>query len=683
MRPALLNPLFAEIASLPGVGSGVARQLARLKITRVVDAAFHLPVGRVERAPLASLHPAYEGRAVVVTVTIVAHDAGQARAPHRVRTIDALGLPLSLVYFGGAGMVARRLAPVGARRVVSGKLERFQDLFQIVHPDHVVPEGEAGAIALTEPVYALTDGLANRRMGAIAAAAVARVPALPEWSPDATARGWPSFGEAVAAAHRLDDFARARLGCDELFANQLALLLVRARARRRVTAPLAGTDRLVEALLTALPYRPTGAQRRAIADIRTDLAREEPMLRLLQGDVGAGKTLVAMAAMLVAVESGAQAALLAPTELLARQHYATLAKLAPPGVRLAALTGRDKGAGRDAIVASIADGGTDIVIGTHALFQDKVAYRALGLVVIDEQHRFGVAERQALTLKGRNPHMLAMTATPIPRTLTLTAYGEMDVSRLDEMPPGREPIATRVLRLDRLDEVYEGLARHLAGGGQAYWVCPLVAGSDDPDDAAAETRAAELRGRFGADRVALVHGRMRPADKDAAMAAFAEGSAPLLVATTVIEVGVDVPAATLIVIEAAERFGLAQLHQLRGRVGRGGGRSVCLLLRSDPIGETARARLALLRESTDGFRIAEEDLRLRGAGEMLGTRQAGDPAFRLATPLHVEEYVGQARAEAAALIAADPELVSAVGEAARLALYLFERDRAVGLLRSG
>jgi len=689
MRPTILNPLFAAVGGLPGVGPAVAKTLARLKIERVVDLAFHLPVMFIERVPLKVLDPCYEGRAVILTVTVDEIVPGQGRSPTRVRVRDSHDNPFTLVYFGDGGAYARRLLPEGAQRVVSGRLERYGDRLQITHPDYVVAEGEAGTIPAREPVYPLTEGMTNKRLGTLAAAAVARAPDLAEWAAPAQLGfdGWPAWRDALGRAHGLDAVARTRLAYDELFAGQLALLLVRASTKRRPTRALPGTGALVARMLDALPYRPTGAQARTMGEIAADMATPEPMLRLLQGDVGAGKTLVAAVAMLRAVESGAQAALLAPTELLARQHAATLgALMAGLPVRVEVLTGRDKGAERESVVAGVADGRVHILIGTHAIFQDSVAYRNLGLVVIDEQHRFGVSERKALTDKvppGTRPHLLSMTATPIPRTLTLIAYGEMDVSRLDEMPPGRQPVETRVISLDRLEQVYEALGRHIAGGGQAYWVCPLVDGSESADDAAAETRAAELRGRFGAERIALVHGRLRPGPKDAAMAAFAGGAAAVLVATTVIEVGVDVPAATLIVIEAAERFGLAQLHQLRGRVGRGGGRSVCLLLRGKALSETARQRLAFLKSSNDGFALAEKDLELRGAGELLGTRQSGDPAFRLATPEHVAALTQAARADAAALVAADPALASPHGQAARVALYLFERDTAVGLLRSG
>lgn len=688
MRPHILNPLFAEVSALEGAGPAMLRQLARLKIARVIDLLWHLPVMAIERVITDSLNEGLVGRPVVATLTAEMVEEGYGKRPLKVIARDASHTPVELVWFGQTASWGKRLMPLGQPRIVAGKLDRFGPILKIAQPEVFLP-GQAPRLPAREPVYPLTEGLTNRRLTALAAQALKRLPALPEWiEPGLLARkAWPLWADALRAVHLLEAEApaRERLAYDELLANQLALLLVRRDTRARKGRALPGTGQLTDRLIASLPFALTTAQQRVSAEIAGDMAQATPMLRLLQGDVGSGKTLVALLAMLRAVESGAQAALLAPTEILARQHADTLARLTQDlGLRLAVLTGRDKGRGRKELLTALASGELDILIGTHAIFQEDVTYHDLGLVVVDEQHRFGVAQRLLLTRKGTQaPHLLAMTATPIPRTLELTNFGEMDVSRLDERPPGRQPIETRVMAPDRFEALLEGLARHVEAGGQAYWVCPLVSGTEDGDESAAETRAAMLKARLGAHRVGLVHGRMKPADKDAVMAGFAAGETSLLVATTVIEVGVDVPNATLMIIEAAERFGLAQLHQLRGRVGRGQGRSVCILLRGEDLSETARARLKLLRETNDGFRIAEEDLRLRGAGEILGTRQSGEANFHIATPDHLSRLLATAHDDARLLLDRDGGLTGPRGDAARTLLYLFERDAGVALLRSG
>jgi len=685
MRPDILNPLFAEVEVLKGVGPALAKPLKRLGLERVVDLLFHLPTGWIERKRVETVDEVDAGSVVTVLVTPVDYRQGGPRAPFRVHATDRVGNYLTLTYFHNPGWAKKQL-PLGEPRIVSGRMERYGQELQIVHPDYVLPPAEALDLPEREPVYALSEGLTSRRLGDLAHQAVGRAPELAEWIEPSllAARGWPGWQEALDEAHRGRGAAaaRQRLAYDEVFANQLALMLVRASARRRRGVPLVGDGRLRAQL--RLPYAPTGAQRRAMAEIEGDMAQGQPMLRLLQGDVGSGKTLVALEAMLVAVEAGAQAAMLAPTEILARQHFETLRRmLAGVDANVAILTGRDKGRAREATLMGLADGSIDILVGTHAIFQEAVGYRKLGLAVVDEQHRFGVEQRMMLANKAeRPPHFLVMTATPIPRTLTLTQFGEMDVSRLDEMPPGRQPIETRVLSLERLPEVVDGLSRHVARGGQAYWVCPLVEESEATDQAAAEERARALQLRFG-DKVGLVHGRMKGPDKDAVMAAFQQGKVAVLVATTVIEVGVDVPNATLMVVEGAERFGLAQLHQLRGRVGRGEGHSICLLLRGAALSETARARLALMRETNDGFRIAEEDLRLRGGGEILGTKQSGEAQFRLASPEQIQDLAQAATDDARLLVDRDGGLEGPRGQAARALLYLMERDAAVELLRSG
>lgn len=689
MRPELLNPLFAETEGLKGVGPGLARPLGKLGLMRVRDLVYHLPDRFVARLAVGNLDEAAVGEQIVIALTAREHRSSTGRGPYRIMAEDALGNHVALVWFGRASYTAKKLLPVGEKRWVAGRLDQYGQSWQIVHPEHIAEDSAALAGTLNEAVYPLTEGLTQGRIGALVGQAMAMVPELPEWiEPGLLAQsGWPSWKDALVQAHKTGDAAaRDRLAYDELLANSLALMLVKASNRTRRTVPLRGDGRLRDKL--RLPFALTGAQARSVGEIESDLAQDAPMLRLLQGDVGSGKTAVALHAMLIAVEAGAQAALLAPTEILARQHAETLQRMAAgTGVQIALLTGRSSQRGgskaREAILMGLLDGSIDICIGTHAIFQESVTYRNLALVVIDEQHRFGVGQRLMLTQKGKaTPHCLAMTATPIPRTLTLAQYGEMEVSKLDEMPPGRQPIDTRVVAVERMPEVVEGLARHLATGAQAYWVCPMVRENESADLAAAEARFEALKMRFGGD-VVLVHGQLRPEAKDAAMERFVRGEAKLLVATTVIEVGVDVPAASLMVIEQAERFGLAQLHQLRGRVGRGSAKSTCLLLRGEALSEVGRERLGLMRETQDGFRLAEEDLRLRGGGELLGTRQSGDTPFRVADFEQIARLLPLAHDDARLLMERDGGLASPRGQAARALLYLFERDWGVQLLRGG
>ncbi len=684
MRPELLTPLFASVEGLKGIGPGLARPLDRLGLKRLRDLAYHLPDRFVQRRPVATLDEAQIGEQIVIPLTAREYRSAAGRGPFRVMAEDAAGDYVALTWFGRNAGWAKKGLPLGERRWIAGRLDQFGQTRQIVHPDHIGED--AGALTtLCEPVYPLSEGLSQARLQALVAQALAAAPELPEWIEPGLAdrEHWPRWRDALALAHKAEHpAAHDRLAYDELFANQLALMLVRTANRARIGTPLSGDGRLRAKL--DLPFALTGAQRRTMDEIEGDMAQGAPMLRLLQGDVGSGKTVVALEALLIAVEAGAQGAMLAPTELLARQHFATLrAMLASTGVNIALLTGRDKGRARESILMGLLDGSIDICVGTHAIFQEAVAYRNLGLVVIDEQHRFGVGQRLLLTQKARRtPHCLAMTATPIPRTLTLAQYGEMDVSKLDEMPPGRQAIDTRVIAAERLPEVIDGVARHMAAGRQVYWVCPMVRETEGEDTAAAEARYALLHARFG-DEVVLVHGQLRPEIKDAAMEAFASGAKKLLVATTVIEVGVDVPNATLMVIEAAERFGLAQLHQLRGRVGRGAEKSTCLLVRGETLSETGRERLALMRETQDGFRLAEEDLRLRGGGELLGTRQSGETPFRVADVEQIQRLLPIAHDDARLLIDRDGGLDGPRGQAARVLLYLFERDYGVALLRGG
>ena len=685
MRPDILNPLFTEASALKGVGAALSKPLAKLKLDRLRDFLYHMPTHWIERKQADELDQSDVGQVIIIRLTPVEYKQSGPRGPTRVQAIDEVGNYVSLIFFGRNSGWPKKLLPLNEMKIVSGKLEAYGQELQIVHPDHVLEPDKADELPRVEPVYPLSDGLPNGKLRLMIAQALQKAPELSEWIEPSllAANKWPAWQEAIHMVHSgTNEPASDRLAYDEIFANQLALMLVRADTRRKRCLPLEGDGRLRDRL--SLPFEPTNAQKRTISEIDGDLAQSTPMLRLLQGDVGSGKTIVAVMALLNAVEAGAQGAMLAPTEILARQHFASLSSLLNGlPINIAILTGREKGKVREATLMGLADGSIDILVGTHAIFQDKVQYKNLALAIVDEQHRFGVSQRLMLAKKAKlTPHLLVMTATPIPRTLTLSHYGEMDVSRLDELPPGRKPIETRVISSERLDEVVDGLARHVNGGGQAYWVCPLVEESEKTDQAAAEARAATLKQRFG-DQVGLVHGRMKGPEKDAVMEAFVSNKLKILVATTVIEVGVDVPNSSLIVIEGAERFGLAQLHQLRGRVGRGDAKSICMLVRHGPLSETSRARLALMRETNDGFRIAEEDLRLRGAGEILGTRQSGDGGYRVADPEQITRLIGPASDDARLLVDRDGGLDGRRGQAARLALYLFERDLGVSLLRSG
>ena len=695
MRPAILFPLFAETRSLAGVGPRLERLIAKAAGTRLVDLVFALPTGVIDRSYRPHIAAAEPGRIATLTVEVLAHVPGRdRRRPWRVRCGDDSGV-IDLVFFHPHKDYIEQQLPAGQTRVISGRVEHFSGRVQMVHPDYVLGVDEAARMPVIEPVYPLTEGLSQKVMGRAVRGALARVPELPEWL-DPTflrARGWSSFSAALAALHapRADaDLspltpAHARLAYDELLANQLALIMTRERMRGRKGREVAGTGVLRRQALAALPFSLTPAQLAAIAEIDADMASPLRMLRLLQGDVGAGKTVIAMLALLNAVEAGLQGAFMAPTELLARQHMMSLAGMAEAaGLRLALLTGRERGTARNALLADLKSNAINIVVGTHALFSEDVAFHDLGLAVIDEQHRFGVHQRMQLQGKGDAPvDVLVMTATPIPRTLALTAYGDMDVTRLWGRPPGRKPVDTRVLNAERLEEVVSHLRRAIATGAQAYWVCPLIEESEKTDLAAAEARHAMLKDALGASLVGLVHGRMKTAERDATMAAFKAGELKIVVATTVIEVGVDVPQATIMVVEHAERFGLAQLHQLRGRVGRGRGKSTCLLVYHPPLGEMARQRLKVLRQSDDGFVIAEEDLRLRGAGELLGVRQSGLADFRLADLAAHGELLAAAHDDARLIYARDPQLKSPRGAALRVLLYLFGRDEAARYLTTG
>jgi ATP-dependent DNA helicase RecG len=702
MRPLLLNPLFAPVTSLAGVGPKQEKLLRYLlgrdETPRLVDLLLHLPASVIDRRARPKIRDAVPGNVVTLEVTVDRHrppPPRNSRAPYLVYASDDTG-DVVLTYFRSLPGYVEKLLPVGAKRYVSGTLQMYDGVPQIVHPDRVVDEAAFAKLSGIDPVYPLTEGLALGSLRRAIALALQKLPSLPEWiSPDVIRRcGFPPVKEALNRVHvplELTDILPdgpfwSRLAFDELLAGQLALALVRAQLRRPAGDRHAGDGHLRKKIIDALPYALTSSQRQAAAAIAEDLRQPVRMLRLLQGDVGSGKTVVALLAAAAVAEVGKQAALMAPTEILARQHIKTIAPLADrAGLRVAILTGREKGKERRDILERLEAGDIDLLVGTHALIQDDVVFKALALAVVDEQHRFGVRERLTLTSKGDAVDVLVLSATPIPRTLVLTYFGDMDVSELREKPAGRQPIDTRAVPASRINEVIDAVGRALSAGKLVYWICPLVEESEaeGTDHLTNATKRFEsLQKRFG-DKVGLVHGQMKGAEKDAVMAQFAIGEIGLLVATTVVEVGVDVPAATIMVIENAERFGLAQLHQLRGRIGRGAEASTCLLLYHEPLNEMSKARLNVIRETTDGFKIAEEDLRLRGEGDVLGVRQSGLPGYRIARSDVHSQLITQARDEALRIMKDNAKLKGERGEALRCLLYLFERDEAIPLIGAG
>ncbi|WP_342729757.1 ATP-dependent DNA helicase RecG [Bradyrhizobium sp. B117] len=702
MRPSLLNPLFAPVTSLPGVGPKQDKLLqyllSRSETPRLVDLLLHLPSQVIDRRARPKIRDAAQGTMVTLEVTVDRHrppPPRNSRAPYLVYASDDTG-DVVLTFFRAKPGYVEKLLPVGEKRFVSGTLQMYDGIPQIVHPDRVLDEEAISKLSGIDPVYPLTEGLALGSLRRAIAQALQKLPALPEWiSPEVMRRcNFPSVTEALNRVHQPVELTHilpdqrfwSRLAFDELLAGQLALALIRAQLRRPAGVRNAGDGHLRNKIIDALPYALTPSQRSAAAAIAEDLKQPVRMLRLLQGDVGSGKTVVALLAAAAVAEVGKQAALMAPTEILARQHIKTIAPLAErAGMRVAILTGREKGKERREIIAQLAAGEIDLLVGTHALIQDDVIFRDLALAIVDEQHRFGVRERLALTSKGEAVDVLVLSATPIPRTLVLTYFGDMDISELREKPAGRQPIDTRAVPMSRISEVMEGVGRALESGKLVYWICPLVEESEAEGTehlTNATKRFESLQKRFG-DRVGLVHGQMKGTEKDGVMGQFAAHEIGLLVATTVVEVGVDVPAATIMVIENAERFGLAQLHQLRGRIGRGSEASTCILLYGEPLGEMSKARLKVIRETTDGFRIAEEDLKLRGEGDVLGVRQSGLPGYRIARSEVHGQLITQARDEALRILKEDPKLKGERGEALRCLLYLYERDEAIPLIGAG
>ena len=694
-RPEELFRLFARVTALPGVGDKVAKLLEKKMGGLVIDLLRHLPVGLIDRTKRPPLNMVEHGSIITVEVTVTSHDKPPkgSRRPVRVKAENETG-HIDIVFFHARGDYVQKLLPVGAKRIVSGRAEWFQNKVQMAHPDHVVAPEKAHSLPAFEPVYPLTAGLTPKTLGKALSAATERIPKLEEWiDPDILTRfNWPAWDTAMREVHAPQKEAdvlpgsppRSRLSYDELLANQLALALVRQSSSKMSGRVTKGDGGLRAKLLASLPFDLTGAQKRVVTEILADQSSEDRMLRLVQGDVGSGKTLVALLAMLNAIETGRQAAMLVPTEILARQHHQTLTRMLEPlGISPGLLLGKMKISEKRSVLEGVSDGRVQIVIGTHALLTDAVEFHDLALGVVDEQHRFGVRQRLVLGEKGNGVDVLVMTATPIPRTLAMTAYGDLLSSRIDEKPPGRKDVTTTALPIERVDDVIHRLRSALAGGQRIYWICPLVDESDAIDVAAAEERHIMLNAALPEANATLVHGRMDAETRETAMEAFRTGQSQLLVATTVVEVGVDVPEAGIMIIEHAERFGLAQMHQLRGRVGRGRDSANCLLLYKGPLSETARARLSIMRESNDGFRIAEEDLKLRGPGEVLGRRQSGDPEFQLADLACHADLLEIARDQVMGILENNPALDGPEGKRLKNLLALFERDMAVTYLSGG
>ncbi|MBQ7285717.1 MAG: ATP-dependent DNA helicase RecG [Alphaproteobacteria bacterium] len=688
MRPEILYPLFASVASLKGVGDKAHKFLTNLLGNdKIVSLLWHLPSGIVDRTYSPKLSEAIVGRICTLKVRVVEHIAPQNnRQPYRVIVEDE-SEQLELIFFKIYANSIQKNLPVGTIRIISGKLESFNGKLQMSHPDFILKPEQFTSDMKKETVYPLTAGITNRMLNKFTAQAIARIPELPEWLDKEFYRqqNWKSFKNALSIAHHPQyandlepwNAERSRLAYDEILANQLALAIVRQKIKKQAGREIRGNGLLRKKILETLPFELTSAQQKVLDEIYADQSAKFRMLRLLQGDVGSGKTVVALMSMLNAVECGTQAAIMAPTEILAKQHLETMAPLLENiGLRIELLTGRIKGKNRSKILEDLENGKIDILVGTHALFQENVVFKDLAFVVVDEQHRFGVHQRLSLSEKGNQADILVMTATPIPRTLVLTAYGDMEYSKIDKMPEGRKPTDTRVMPVGKLMEVIAGLQRKLANGARAYWVCPLVEESEKLDLAAAEERYATLQKIFG-NKVGLVHGKMKEKDKDEVMKRFKKGEITLLVATTVIEVGVNVPEATIMIIEHAERFGLAQLHQLRGRIKRGCTASTCILLYSHPLSEIGKERLNIMKQSEDGFEIAEKDLELRGGGEILGTKQSGFTVFRIADMSVHKNLLHIANQDAKMILETDPKLETERGKALRTLLYLFEKDDSI------
>lgn len=704
MRPDLLTPLFGRVAAIPGIGEKTAKLFDKLlsnqriqgSQARIIDILFNLPINIIDRSQRVLISDAIIDTIVVIKVLVLEYKISQIKTnkqtPIRIIVKDDSG-ELDLLFFRANPEWLIKNLPTGSTRWISGKIEKYDRRLQIVHPDRMLDEEAFQKLPQVEPVYGLTQGLFPRYINKATEYALNKIPCLDEWYEVSVLSSikLPNFHSALMSVHQPENIfglspqhpSRQRLALDELLAGQLALGLIRSKIKQVYREKRDISEYLSLKVINSLPYILTNSQKKVLNEIKQDLQSNNKMLRLVQGDVGSGKTIISLISMLYVIECGEQAAFMAPTEILARQHFENIKNiLKDTNIKLELLTGKLTNVKKKEIIEKLAQGKIDLIIGTHAILQETIEFKSLGIAIIDEQHRFGVEQRLLLSNKGGTVDLLVMTATPIPRTLSLTMFGDMDISILDEKPINRSEIDTRVLPISRLEEIIEALHRAINQGSQIYWVCPLVEENDELDLSAAQDRLVYLHSIFG-DIVGLIHGKMKNDEKDFAMTLFKTGKTKILVATTVIEVGVDVSTANIIVIEHAERFGLSQLHQLRGRVGRGNIKSSCILLYKGPLGEMAKSRLMMIRQTQDGFRIAEEDLKLRGEGEILGTKQAGLPSYKVANLNEHARLLAIAHDYSNLVLNKDPNLISRRGKALRILLYLFEKDDALRLLRAG
>ena len=693
MRPEKIKSIYSSISELPGVGPKIENLFNRMGIFRNLHFLWHIPYNVIKRQKHLNIHEAEINSLVTLKIKVLRHKPSRfKRQPYKINCICG-ETPIDIVYFYARHPVMRATLPVGKEKYVSGKLEYFRNNFQITHPSHIIDAEQIKSLKDIEPVYSLTSGLSQRIVLKYLDKILNSLPKFDEWIEKKILKkySFENWNKSINSIHNPknsedlinNNIFRRRLAYDELLAHQLAISIIRNSNQKKLGIFFNKKSNLTENFIKKLPFELTKSQNKAWDEIKEDLMSRDQMVRLLQGDVGSGKTIIALLSMLLAVESGYQASIMVPTSILANQHFQNISELLKhSSIKIILLTGKDKGKNRLEKIKIIENGEANIIIGTHALIQDDINFKSIGIVVVDEQHRFGVFQRMAFTYKGVRPSVLVMSATPIPRTLSLAAYGDMDETRITEKPIGRLPIITTSLKFINEFKLIKRLKEKIKTGEKTYWICPLVEESEELDLKAATTRYNNLNKIFK-KQVLLVHGRLHEKEKEEIMEKFKNENYKILVATTVIEVGIDIKDATTIIIEHAERFGLAQLHQLRGRVGRNNLQSYCILLHKDSIGDNAKRRINKMKATNDGFEIAEEDLNIRGPGEILGKKQSGIPSFKLADLTYDADLLKDAREAATEIINTNPKLNNNHGNNLKELLYLFERDVAIKTLQAG